>query len=160
MSSVVVRGRAPRPYNGGVQLIRRNDHEARIEILPLIDVVFLLLTFFIFSMLVMVHLEMLEIDMVPLATGKRVEPDRIRALTVNIDSQGALHLDGNPLSLDGLMAELQDHEASGDPPTLFLALSRRAEVDRAPLMLDLINRFLQAGFRKYTFVGPPSAPAE
>ena len=143
-----------------MQLIRRNNHEARIEILPLIDVVCLLLTFFIYSMLVMVHLEVLEIDMVPMGTGKRVEPVRIKALTVNIDADGSLFLEGNRLSPDALMAPLQGHEVSGESAPLFLALSRQATVDRAPLMLALLNRFVQAGFRKYTFVGPPSPSTE
>ena len=42
------------PTISPMQVIRRNDHAARIEMLPLIDVIFLLLTFFIYSMVLMV----------------------------------------------------------------------------------------------------------
>ena len=143
-----------------MQVIRRNDHEARIEILPLIDVVFLLLTFFIYSMLVMVHLEMLEIDMVPLATGKQVKSSNVKALTVNIDPEGALYLNKERMTADALMEKLKQKGEAEKSPTLFLLLSREASVDRAPVMLDLISRFVTAGFNKYTFVGPPTAGAE
>jgi biopolymer transport protein ExbD len=37
-----------------MQAVRHNDLSARIEMLPLIDVIFLLLTFFIYSMVLMV----------------------------------------------------------------------------------------------------------
>ena len=36
--------------------IRRTQNEARVEIMPLIDVIFLLLTFFIYSMVMMLSL--------------------------------------------------------------------------------------------------------
>ncbi len=41
----------------GVLRIRRPQHEARVEIMPLIDVIFLLLTFFIYAMVLMVRAE-------------------------------------------------------------------------------------------------------
>lgn len=143
-----------------MQMIRRNDHEARIEILPLIDVVFLLLTFFIYSMLVMVHLEVLEIDMVPLAAGKQIKQSQVKALTVDIDPDGALYLNKERMSADMLIEKLKEVGDTDETPPLFLLLSRQASVDRAPVMLDLISRFVTAGFNKYTFVGPPVEGAE
>lgn len=141
-------------------MIRRNDHEARIEILPLIDVVFLLLTFFIYSMLVMVKLEMLEIDMVPLVAGKQVKQSHVKALTVDIDPGGAIYLNKERMSADMLIEKLKEQSDTDETPSLFLLLSRQASVDRAPVMLDLISRFVTAGFNKYTFVGPPVEGAE
>ena len=43
--------------------IRRTDHEARVEIMPLIDVIFLLLTFFIYAMVLMVRAALLPVEM-------------------------------------------------------------------------------------------------
>ena len=40
-----------------MRALRRPDFDARIEIMPLIDVVFLLLTFFIYAMVLMIRAE-------------------------------------------------------------------------------------------------------
>ena len=40
--------------------LRRSEHETRVEMMPLIDVVFLLLTFFIYAMVLMVRAEVQE----------------------------------------------------------------------------------------------------
>ena len=49
--------------------IRRTDHEMRIEIMPLIDVIFLLLTFFIYAMVLMVRAELLPVEMHQFSSG-------------------------------------------------------------------------------------------
>lgn len=152
-------------YNDPMEAIRRNDHSARIEILPLIDVVFLLLTFFIFSMLVMVRLEVMSVKLTPLGTGKKMEPSQVEAWTINIDRRGRLMLGNEPITVDDLTKKLQPpttedggHDTSGpmvtERPMLFIAMSRQSDIDRAPLMVDLIKRFVAAGIEKYTFVGP------
>ena len=46
-----------------MRAIRRTDHEMRIEIMPLIDVIFLLLTFFIYAMVLLVRAEMLPMEL-------------------------------------------------------------------------------------------------
>jgi biopolymer transport protein ExbD len=143
-----------------MQGIRRNDFAARIEILPLIDVVFLLLTFFIYSMFVMVRLDMLSVDMVPLGTGRRVEPSQVESLTVNIDRLGKLLLGKQPVTADSLIERLRSVERGVEPPMIFVALSKDTDVDRAPVVLDLMKRFVGAGFKKYTFVGPPTEKVE
>ena len=43
--------------------IRRTEHETRIEMMPMIDVIFLLLTFFIYAMALMIRAEMLPMEM-------------------------------------------------------------------------------------------------
>ena len=50
--------------------IRRNTHDFRIEIMPLIDVIFLLLTFFIYAMVLMVRAELLPVEMHAFASGE------------------------------------------------------------------------------------------
>ena len=51
--------------------IRRHDLAPRVEMMPLIDVVFLLLTFFIYSFVMMVRAEVLPVVLTPLGTGGR-----------------------------------------------------------------------------------------
>ena len=43
--------------------LRRTDHDTRVEMMPLIDVGFLLLTFFIYAMVLMVRAEVLPVPL-------------------------------------------------------------------------------------------------
>jgi len=137
-------------------LIRRNDHAARIELLPLIDVVFLLLTFFIFSMMVMVRLEALSVELAPLTGQKQLTPSQVETLTVTIDRRGRLHLADEQVSAQDLVSRIVPRAEGIEAPILFIAMSDRAEVDRAPIVLDLMKRLVGADFSRYTFVGPPA----
>jgi biopolymer transport protein ExbD len=139
-----------------MQVIRRNDHAARVEMLPLIDVVFLLLTFFIFSMMVMVRLDVLTVNLEPLTTGTAVEPTKVESLTVTIDGDGKLFLANAAVTVDGLLRKLTPPDGSDESPMLYIAMSKESRMDRAPVVLDLMKRFVNAGFSRYTFVGPRS----
>lgn len=139
-----------------MQMIRRNDHAARIEMLPLIDVVFLLLTFFIFSMMVMVRFDVLTVNLEPLSTGVAVEPSKAESMTVTIDGDGKLFLADELATVDDLLRKLTPLDGSDQSPMLYVAMSKESHVDRAPVVLDLIKRFVNAGFSRYTFVGPQS----
>jgi len=143
-----------------MQGIRRNDYAARIEILPLIDVVFLLLTFFIYSMFVMEHLDMLSVEMTPLGTYSHVEPSQVESLTINIDRRGELIFGKESVTANDLIKKLRSVDPGIATPMLFIALSKDTEVDRAPIVLNLMRRFVSAGFKKYTFVGPPTEKAD
>ena len=101
---------------------------------PLIDVVFLLLTFFILSMLVTVRADVLPVQLSPVGTGEQAEPGRsITAIT--IDARGEFYLDREPVTeqeLDQRMAEWAETPAD-ERPRIFVALEeslQQAEQDR------------------------------
>ena len=94
-----------------MQPARRNDYAVRVEMLPLIDVVFLLLTFFIYSMVVMVRAEVLPVTLNPLATGAPATPDQVQAITV--DHAGNLFLNRQPVGRDNLDVRLAELAANG-----------------------------------------------
>ncbi len=162
---------------------RRTDFTPRVEMVPLIDVVFLLLTFFIYSLAVMVQAEILPVELTPLTTGERAAPDAFAAIT--IDRAGALYLNREPIESPALDAELQRMAEQADPPKLFLAMQEAAEpaaneaaiegeaerdttagegeieqdaraVDRGPLLIELIERVRRAGLSDFSIVGAPS----
>ena len=107
-------------------------------------------------MFALVPLDVLSVDMVPLGTGQRIQPSQVELLTVNIDHRGQLLLGKQPVTADGLIKKLRPVEPGVEPPMLFVAMSKYTEVDRAPVVLNLMKRFVSAGFKKYTFVGPPT----
>ncbi len=79
--------------------------EVRFEMAPLLDVVFLLLTFFMFAMLVLVRTDAIDLDLPALDAGAQAEP--VEAIRVTLEADGTVMVDGNA-SQDGDWAGLFD----------------------------------------------------
>lgn len=80
--------------------------KARIEVIPLIDVVFLVLAFFIYAMLSMsVHRSL----PVTLPFSETAKIDQKRTLSITVKSDGTIYVDKSPVSLDALAAVLSTH---------------------------------------------------
>lgn len=77
--------------------------KARIEMLPLIDIVFLLLVFFIYAMLSMAVHRGLPVDL-PASESAGVEQEDLLSITIRAD--GAVYVDKELVSLDELPAVL------------------------------------------------------
>lgn len=126
----------------------------------MIDVIFLLLTFFIYSMVVMVQPQLLPVQLVPVGTGEEGEPGAVQAVT--LDASGQLHLNREPISAEALDATLREWAAVDPPPRLFLALEETGRptepVDRAPMLIELIERVRAAGIDDFAVVGPSPEP--
>ena len=75
--------------------------KARVEMLPLIDVVFLLLVFFIYAMLSMVVHHGLKIELPSAGTAVLEQKDYI---DITIDAENHLYLNSRPVGLDELTA--------------------------------------------------------
>ncbi|MDX1682849.1 MAG: biopolymer transporter ExbD, partial [Phycisphaeraceae bacterium] len=118
--------------------------------------IFLLLTFFIYSLIVMVRAEVLPVQLVTLQGGERAQAQPVRAIT--IDPQGQLFLDRQPLAKDDLADTLAEIAAMPDAPTLYLAMSSAGDVDRGPTLLRLIEAVRTAGIEDFVIVGQPLSP--
>jgi len=81
------------------------NKRARIEMLPLIDIVFLLLVFFIYAMLSMAVHRSLPVS---LPVSASAETETATRLTVTIRKGGELFLDGLPLSLGEMGSVLKE----------------------------------------------------
>ena len=95
--------------------IRHNDLTPRVEMLPLIDVIFLLLTFFIYSLIVMVKAQVLPVELSSVTAGQSTTKTVVNAITV--DGHGKLFFNREPMSmakLDAVLAKLAV-EPTGDP---------------------------------------------
>jgi len=129
--------------------------------MPLVDVIFLLLTFFIYCLVTMVRAEILPVQLQSLTTGRAAEPTAIVAVT--IDARGELYYNRAPIEPDALDAQLNEIAALNDPPKLFLALedaepdADTPTVDRGPLLISLIERVRQAGLTEFNIVGDRAA---
>ncbi|MBN1809513.1 MAG: biopolymer transporter ExbD [Planctomycetes bacterium] len=77
---------------------------ARVEMVPLIDTVFLLLVFFMYAMLTMTVHRGVKVELPEAGTP---EPELPRHVTVSIDKQGALSVEGRPTTMERLVTEVE-----------------------------------------------------
>ncbi len=119
---------------------------------PLIDVVFLLLTFFIYSFAMMIHAEVLPVKLAAVTSGATaVGEGRVQAITV--DARGALFFNRLPVSAEELDQQLAQLAQQQPRPTLMLALEASGQTDRGPLLIGLIQRVQAAGIADFVIVG-------
>jgi len=89
----------------------------RIEMLPLIDIVFLVLVFFIYAMLSMaVHRGVPVV--LPVSSTSRIEQKMLIAVTVRSD--GTVFVDEEPVPLEALTEKLKEKTASSPSPGVLL----------------------------------------
>ena len=121
---------------------RASKRRARIEMLPLIDIVFLLLVFFIYAMLSMaVHRAM----PVVLPSSESASTDRRDSLSVTVLRDGNVFVNKTPVPLDGL-ADLLGKQAAGDPEQAVLLFADR----NLPYgdLFRVLDRIRQAGLHR------------
>ena len=142
-----------RGYNEPMRSVRRNDLSPRVEMLPLIDVIFLLLTFFIYAMLVMVDARMLPVELSPLQRGGEAAPAAFEAVTV--DARGQLFFNREPIDWPALLDRFAALAAQDEPPALYVALESQGQIDRGPALMRVIEQARAVGLRKVVLVGAP-----
>ena len=97
-----------------MKLSLQTNRKARIEMLPLIDIVFLVLVFFIYAMLSMAVHRGLPV-ILPLSSTAKI--DKTTVLSVTVKTDGTVFVDKKPTHLDDLTEVLkravkEDKEAS------------------------------------------------
>lgn len=94
-----------------VPSINRGIKKPRIEMLPLIDIVFLLLVFFIYAMLSMAVHHSLPVS---LPVSSTAELDTVQSLTVSVRQNGEIFLNTKKVSLEELQTILQTRTQKAD----------------------------------------------
>jgi biopolymer transport protein ExbD len=125
--------------------------KARIEMLPLIDIVFLLLVFFIYAMLSMAVHRGLPVEL-PLSTTAEIEKKLILSVTVEADK--AIYVDKERVALADLTQVLQSKAGSIREPGVLVFADRTLPYQMIYNILDKIRKAglsrisLQADFKE------------
>lgn len=101
--------------------VRRQKHEPRIELAPLIDVMLFLLTFFIYQVMVTERVDLVPMELRTFQSGTAAKP--AAAATISIDLDGILYLDRIPVALDELVARLEPMRETSPDLIVYLALA-------------------------------------
>lgn len=119
-------------------------HKARVEMLPLIDVVFLLLVFFIYSFLSMVVHRGLDVEL-PGATTAAVSQSDYVDITLTADNQ--IFVNKQPASLESAAAAVFAARGNEDLP-VFINGDQKAGLGPA---VELLDRLRSEGIKKVSF---------
>jgi biopolymer transport protein ExbD len=120
------------------------EKKARVEMLPLIDVVFLLLVFFIYAMLSTVVHRGLKVEL-PVAGSSSLEQEDYIAITIDADNQ--LFLNKEPVAVQGLAARVLTLRRSENMP-VFIDGDQKADLG---LAIELLDNLKQAGIEEVSF---------
>lgn len=108
----------------------------RIEMLPLIDIVFLLLVFFIYAMLSMAVHRGLPV-VLPLSTTAKIDKHMVLSVTVKAD--GTIYVDKEQVSLNSLAGVLEKKARTGREPGVLLFADRNLPYQKLFRVLDRIR---------------------
>lgn len=130
----------------------RKKKTVRVEMLPLMDVVFLLLVFFIYAMMSMaVHRGM----KVELPASETAELERAESLALTVRADGSMFLDREPVSIDDLEFKLKAKNSGVDvlnAPALQVFADEAISYRELYKVLDKIKL---AGIRKISLQAGP-----
>ena len=108
----------------------------RIEMLPLIDIVFLLLVFFIYAMLSMAVHKALPVAL-PNSDTAKIHKQMV--LSVTVDSEGVIHVDKDPVPLQSLAVILKAKAGKTDKPGVLLFADKALSYQDLFRVLDQIT---------------------
>ncbi|MEE2907188.1 MAG: biopolymer transporter ExbD [Planctomycetota bacterium] len=124
--------------------LRREELEPRIELMPLIDVIFLILTFFIYAMVLMVRVDMLPVPLETYASSE--EPDTTPAVGITLRLDGSIYVGHDQVPLNDVLPTIE--KVLNDEPGTVVYLVMEAgngTVDRGPLLTGLWDHLHLAG---------------
>jgi len=110
--------------------------KARIEMLPLIDIVFLLLVFFIYAMLSMAVHRGLPVD---LPTSQTVKIDKRLVLSVTVKADNSIYVNEDNVMLEDLVDALKNKMRNQQDPGVLLSADRSIQYQALFQVLDKIR---------------------
>jgi biopolymer transport protein ExbD len=133
-------------------LRRRERKRARIEIIPMIDVVFFLLVFFMMASLSMTVYRGLPVNL-PRATSGSTPPAESAAITVSRDGQA--YLDRQPVTREVLGQRLRGLVGANPLVAIIITADEAATHGR---VVDVLDEVRTAGVTRMAIAIRPEAP--
>ena|SRR5579871_1360317 len=122
------------------------ENEARIEIIPLIDIMFFLLASFMLVSLSMVNLKSVKVNL-PTATQATTDSKKDFA-SISVDKAGVMYLDKQPVGAKELSASLSAWRATNDAVRVFISGDQDVRYGAVMRALDLVR---STGIEKVAF---------
>jgi biopolymer transport protein ExbD len=122
------------------------ENEARIEIIPLIDIMFFLLASFMLVSLSMVNLKSVKVNL-PTATTSTLDTKN-DFISISVDKSGAAFFDKQPVGLNELALRLNAAHQTNESVRVFISGDKDARHGDVIHVLDVVR---SAGIEKVAF---------
>ncbi len=109
---------------------------AQINIVPMIDVIFAILSFFIIATLFLNRSDALPVN---LPQAKTVKPQISTKVTVTVDAEGDLALNREPIELDALEQEVRDLTDTAEKVVVVIHADEEVSHGRVITVMDRIR---------------------
>jgi biopolymer transport protein ExbD len=123
-----------------------HDEDARIEIIPLIDIMFFLLASFMLVSLSMTHLHRVPVDLPKAASA--ITDTREPPVTIAVDKNGLVYLDKKLVTLTDLPVRLAQQRKTGTELRVLIAGDAATRHQQILAVLDAVRA---AGVDKVSF---------
>lgn len=125
-----------------MKLNRPVQKKARIEMLPLIDIIFLVLVVFIYAMLSMAVHRSLPVDL-PRSSTVEIDPDVRLTITVQADSE--IFVDKKPVCLEEISTILRSMVRAEKDPRVTLVVDEKVMYQQ---LFSVLDRIKEAGIER------------
>ncbi|MBE8970947.1 biopolymer transporter ExbD [Nostocales cyanobacterium LEGE 12452] len=110
----------------------------QINILPMIDVIFAILTFFIMSTLFLTRSEGLPVNLPKAATAKQQQvPTKI---TITVDEKEQVSLNRQPIAVDDLTAQVRTLVGSNPEVLVIINADEKVDYGRVVAVMDRVRQ--------------------
>ena len=110
----------------------------QINILPMIDVIFAILTFFIMSTLFLTRSEGLPVNLPKAATAKQQQvPTKI---TITVDEKEQVSLNRKPIAVDDLTAQVRTLVGSNPEVLVIINADEKVDYGRVVAVMDRVRQ--------------------
>lgn len=127
------------------------DIPAQINIVPMIDVIFAILAFFIMSSLSLTRSEGLPVNLPQASTGQ-LQQQSLRAL-ITLQAGGGLFVNRDEVTLEGLAEQVR--RLKGDQPEIVVVVNADESVDHGRVV-QVMDRLRQIDGAKLAIATKPS----
>jgi biopolymer transport protein ExbD len=124
---------------GGGSKAVEGQKKARIEIIPLIDVIFFLLATFVLFTLSLQRIQSVPLQL-PVATPPVNQPKDDDLVTLQVSDAGTYFWNREPISTNELEGRLRSYKAQTQTPRVLLSGDNRAHFGATVYALDLIRK--------------------
>jgi biopolymer transport protein ExbD len=122
---------------------------ARIELIPLVDIIFLLLVFFIYSMLSMVVYRGIPVT---LPNAETVESAIEQAVFITVDKTGNVFVDKALIDRDELLSRLRKEQAAFPQKIAIISGDGQSPYS---VFVDVLDKVRLAGFKRVSMEARP-----
>lgn len=131
------------------------EKKPSIMIIPMIDIIFFLLVFFMMSMLSMTARHTLDLD---LPRASSAELTAVKSLPVSITRDGTIYVEKEKISRENFLRRIELEKERNPEMTVLLSADARSEHGDFLFVLDKLNA---AGIQKVSIAAEPEpSPAE